>query len=324
MASTRPELAQRAWECVGGIIAPFREQFPVRAFGRRELEALRRELARRGADELAGSLSLRGYGNVRNLQLLVPWLEGAEVVIALDDDEVVEPDYVARAVALVSERVPGIAGPYLYRGSPFLPEAPETGNVFLDKARIMNEAVRRLCEAPSHPVPTPLAFGGNMVFHRELIAAVPFDPAITRGEDIDYVLNARLAGKGFFFTPELTITHLPPDEYQLPAYAKLRQDVFRFVYEREKLRLAGEMGMEPLAPEELEPYPGRFLREDLEEQALVALEALATPELEALYGTPQEIVEDALRYAQTNAPRYFAFAKMWVEETTKTRRHQEL
>jgi len=42
-------------------------------------------------------VTLRSYPTIRNLQLLVPHILGAEKIIALDDDEIVSPDYVRRA-----------------------------------------------------------------------------------------------------------------------------------------------------------------------------------------------------------------------------------
>lgn len=127
---------------------------------------------------------------------------------------------------------------------------------------------------------TPVALGGNMVFHRDLFIRVGFDPGITRGEDIDYLINARLAGHRFWLDKELLITHLPPEAYGALPYAKLVQDVYRFVYKREKLRLAGT------DPAQFDPYPGRFLRDDVEEQALAALQAAVTPEAAVRFGPP--------------------------------------
>ena len=64
---------------------------------------------------------MRGYAAVRNMQLLVPAALGAQVIIALDDDEVVEPDYVRRATELIGTAhdgwtVVGIAGLYADAG----------------------------------------------------------------------------------------------------------------------------------------------------------------------------------------------------------------
>ena len=315
-AATNPRLEAEAEAKVEEIIAPFRSRFPIAQFAAGDLEGLRERLEALGFDP--SLLSLRGYPNIRNLQLVVPHILGAEAVVALDDDEVVEPDYLAKATEFIGRergdrRVLGVAGFYLDgEGNLLLPERPLTGNIFLDKSAIMNEATRRLLERPGRLVETPVALGGNMVFHRDLLAQVPFDPGVTRGEDIDYVINARLAGFDFWLDKELTITHLPPEAYGALPYTKLHQDVFRFIYEREKLRLAAERDdVRPLPVEALDPYPGRFLRDDVAEQALEALRSKATPQMVALYGPPEAAIDAAKRRAAQMAPRYFAFAREW-------------
>lgn len=207
-----------------------------------------------------------------------------------------------------------MAGYYLdAQGRKFIQvtSAPDETNPFHGKAALMNAAIARLDAQPGRIVPSMIAFGGNMVFARGLWERVSFDPWITRGEDIDYVLNARLAGFRFWLDKELCITHLPPHEYDTPPYAKLAEDVRRFLYQREKLRWAAAQGYPAPDLAELSPYPGRFLADDIEGHALTALESLATPELEARYGTPEAIVSEAVRRARELAPRYFAFAARW-------------
>jgi len=188
-----------------------------------------------------------------------------------------------------------------------LPEHPRTGNIFLDKSAVMNEGTRALRDTPGRLVPTPVAFGGNMIFHCDLFTRVGFDPGITRGEDIDYLINAHLAGYRFWLDKKLVITHLPPEACGTLPYAKLVQDVYRFVYEREKLRLAGVNVVQ------FDPYPGRFLRDDVEEQALSALQAEATPDVIARFGSPEAIVAQAQRHATEFAPRYSEFAARWSD-----------
>ena len=318
VATVHPDLEQAAAERVAGLIAPFRERLPIIQFAAADLAMLHKRLRESGQEDLTPLFSLHSYPGVRNCQLIVPHILGAEVIVALDDDEVVGPDYLAKATEFIGQeyegkRVLGVAGFYLDKeGSLFLPEHPPTGNIFLDKNAIMNQATRRLLETPGRLVQTPIAFGGNMVFHRDLFTQVPFDPGITRGEDIDYVINARLMGFDFWLDKELTITHLPPEAYGALPYTKLLQDVYRFIYEREKLHLATKRSdVKPLFIEALDPYPGRFLRDDVEEQALKALQSKATPQAVALYGSPEAVIEAAKQRAAQMAPRYFAFARMW-------------
>ncbi len=272
-------------------------------------------------------LHLGSYSGIRNLQLLVPHIVGAEVIIALDDDESIKPNYLDQALTDIGnevhgQRVLGLAGPYLHPdGSVLLPERPATGNPVRDKGLYINKAMRLLTRAQGEIVPSPMALGGNMVFHRDLFTRVPFDPGITRGEDIDYLINARLDGISWWFDPNLTILHLPPHHYDTPPYQRMREDVFRFIYEREKLRLHGFR-----QPDWLEPYPGALLGDQLKEQALSALEAEATVDLVTRFGDGQTIVKQAEDHASHNAPLYTGFAQSWrqvmaqIEADEKLRR----
>lgn len=310
-AAVSPHLEGNAESKVAELAAPYRTVLPIAQFAASDLRFLQERVQASGFD--ADLVSLRGYPNVRNIQLIIPHVLGSEVIIALDDDEIVAPDYVRQATTFVGScwqgsSVSGVAGLYLDRaGAWTLPESEATGNVFLDKARIMNQAARQLMEQASQKalVQSPLAYGGNMVFHREMFARTGFDPWITRGEDIDYLLNARIEGYSFWFDPDLVVAHLPPDAYQSSPYAKLCEDVVRFVYERGKLK------QECVDPSQLDPYPGAFLRDNLENHALAALEKLSTTGDEARLGPPREVLAQAGRRAREAPARYRAFARTW-------------
>jgi hypothetical protein len=64
-------------------------------------------------------------------------------------------------------------------------------------------------------------------------------------------------------------------------------------------------------PVQFDPYPGRFLRDDVEEQALAALQSEATPEATARFGPPETIVAQARRHAVEAVPCYFEFTRVW-------------
>jgi hypothetical protein len=311
-AAVHPHLEEATASVVEGLIAPFRSFYPIAQATEADAALIRRRHPR-----LAAHVQMRGYAGVRNLQLLLSHALGADLVIALDDDEVVKPDYLRVATEWVGREVEGkivlgLAGFYLDAGGEVMvSEGPPTGNIYLDKPAIMNEGTRALQAAPDRLVPTPVVFGGNMVFHRDLFTQVGFDPGITRGEDIDYLINARLAGFSFWLDKELVITHLPPHQYNLSPYVKMAEDVRRFIYEQEKLRLALKHNAFPLTPVDLTPYPGRFLNDDAMNQARAALETIATPELEQAYGTPSQIITQAQAHARQIAPNYFDFAQSW-------------
>ena len=107
-----------------------------------------------------------------------------------------------------------------------------------------------------------------------------------------------------------------------PPWRRFREDYYRFVYTRRKLEAraaaCGETLDEPFTASDLDPYPGRFLREDLEEMvfrtsALMGLECLARGDGEGF--------EESMRnvwLARNDAPPpfdpyhwYLAFRERW-------------
>jgi CRP-like cAMP-binding protein len=132
---------------------------------------------------------------------------------------------------------------------------------------------------------TPFAFGGCMVLHRSLFRTVPFDPRITRGEDTDYVLDARMFGFQFFLDNQLYVQHRPPSEYH-PTWQRFREDIFRLLYSRAKIQgQSREVNMTVVQAEDLDPYPGEFLKDTLDDKILktnliLALDYLADDRVE--------------------------------------------
>jgi len=295
---------------VDEIIKAFENQLDLIQICADDLEPYKTTAQKTGIDPTYINLST--YAGVRNLQLIVPHAMGADVIVALDDDEVVKPEYLDIALQSIEQNRSGCAGFYENaQGSIFIGEPKASGNIFFDKPFIMNDAARNLIHKEGRFVKSTVAFGGNMVFHQKLFSNVGFDPGITRGEDLDYVMNARLAGFEFWLDKQLRITHLPPHHYDSSKYAKMAEDVRRFVYEREKLRVAKDIGIDLPSMDTWMPYPGRFFQDDLEEQALKALEALVTPTDAALWSVPNTVLENVLSRAQNMALEYFKFARHW-------------
>jgi GT2 family glycosyltransferase len=309
VSTTHDEINEAAAARAEGILDGYSSRLQLEMVNAQTAAKLDSVLRDFGLDLNIGKM--RGYANVRNMQLLIPAAMGAEVIVALDDDEIVAPGYLRRAIRKIGrlangKKVVGLAGPYLDdAGNPYLDEPAVETNLLLDKSILMNQAMKQLYEGGPGLSLSPLAFGGNMVFHRDLFTRVGFDPGITRGEDIDYLINARIAGIDFHFDPELTILHRPPRHYEAPLYAKLRQDVIRFQYERQKAIQFG------LNREELGPYPGGLLTDDFPEIALDALKSVVTPDLAGNYGAPEEILETACREAEINLAAYRKFMHVW-------------
>jgi hypothetical protein len=153
---------------------------------------------------------------------------------------------------------------------------PEWDKKFWKKSYAMNSAFRSIIGKAPRIKETPFVFGGNMIIHRELFEKVCFDPGITRGEDIDYLVNSRMMGFKFFLDNELSIRHLPPKKDQ-PDWLRLREDILRFLYMRKKLsaqKLFQNKLRHIVTAEELDPYPGQFLKPDLEEKIIKTNEFL--------------------------------------------------
>ena len=95
---------------------------------------------------------------------------------------------------------------------------------------------------------------------------------------------------------------------------KLKNDVYRFIYEREKLKYF-DFGLE-----KIERYPGFFMTDDLEDNAIVttigyALRSNEGDEERAVGEGLHNImsaVRDAREYARVNAPAYFGFQQEWM------------
>jgi hypothetical protein len=285
VAVTAPDAAIGAEQAVRELVDRHPRITSV-VFGSPHLQLLHAWLAERRLEYARDFLDLQQYPKIRNLQLALPLALRSKAIVALDDDEIVtDPDFLRKATVplgleIDGEVVHGLSGHYEQEGGGILltvdPAKAVSANLFDRKAAIMNEATEMLEAEPGAIVKTPFCFGGNMEFSVEMARSVGFDPGITRGEDIDYLINARMEGKQFFLRKDLRILHCPPQggSYKDASTSKLEQDVIRFLYEREKLETSREHpALHPVTAAELMPYPGKFLEGDLESDACQALDA---------------------------------------------------
>jgi hypothetical protein len=159
----------------------------------------------------------------------------------------------------------GIAGYYLQPDGNFqIKKSFDSWMKYWNKIEKMNEAFYKIIGSKPRIKETPFVFGGNMIIPKEMFKKILFDPFVPRGEDIDYLLNARMFGFNFYLDNQLSIKHIPPPKSH-PTWQRLREDIFRFIYEREKIQnQKSKPGMNLVLAEELDPYPGCFLKDDLE------------------------------------------------------------
>ncbi len=245
----------------------------VLLFGSSHLKQIHELLISDEKKKYVDLLQLRGYSNVRNLCMFIPHVLGSEAAVLIDDDEVFEdPNFISRAKEFVGKDIAGktvnaVAGYYLQPDGDYkVKKTFRPWMKYWDQYERMNEAFNRIIGSEPRLKETPFVFGGNMVIHRNLFTVVPFDPKVPRGEDIDFLINSKMFGFPFFLDNQLSIKHLPPPKTH-PVWMRLQEDIYRFIYERTKIESQKEMeGMTKVNPEEFDPYPGCFLKADLEEK----------------------------------------------------------
>ncbi len=282
--STTEDIADQVEEKVAALISTIQPRLDVSItlFSNSHLSRIHELLENAGISGWTDLLQLRGYSPVRNICLFIPHILGSDMSILIDDDEVFEdPCFISKTREFIGrsidgKTVNGVAGYYLQpNGNYRLNKAFSPWMHHWDKYRVMDEAFDQFIEKGPRLKEVPFVFGGNMVVHRHLFTKVPFDPYLTRGEDIDFLINARMFGFLFFLDNRLNIKHLAPPKSH-PTWMQLREDIARFVYEREKINRQKRVeGMTMVSPEDLDPYPGRFLRPDLEENVEKACKLLA-------------------------------------------------
>ena len=270
---TTPEIEDEMVSRVGGII---RDEFPDSLHSPRILtSASLGRIGSRLADEAgrySAFLNLSGYAHVRNGCLLAAGLLEADAVVLIDDDEVFEDPAFLQKVRDGLERehdgkkVSALAGYYLNPDGEYLLKKPlpEWGSRW-PKYSVMDSAFMEYIGRPPRYKQTPFAFGGNLTLRRDLYSKLPFDTRVTRGEDLDYLMMAKMSGIPTILDNELAIKHLAPPKSH-PQWQQMRQDVIRFSYQRSKIRAASVGGLRKLRPEDLDPYPGFFLRDDLDDR----------------------------------------------------------
>jgi hypothetical protein len=246
------------------------------------LSKIHQFLTKKNKGDLIPLLQLDGYSNVRNLCTFIPHLMDSEIAVLIDDDEIFEdPSFLDKTTEFIGkekhgDRVLAVAGYYINPDDDFLLNREiSPWMTYWNKIDCMNRAFKELIAKGPRLKVTPFAFGGNLVIHRDLFTRIPFDPSIPRGEDIDFLINARMFGYKVYLDNQLSIKHAAPPKTS-PTWERIREDIFRFVFERKKLEgQKGYPGLHPLQASDLDPYPGEFLKDDLEDKIYRSNQMLA-------------------------------------------------
>ncbi|UCE42918.1 MAG: hypothetical protein JSV17_08210 [Candidatus Aminicenantes bacterium] len=290
--ATAPDIQEDVENKIASIIKDCAMDVETHLFSYSHLSKIHQFLSQKKKQEMTSLLKLDGYSNVRNLCTFVPHLLGSEIAVLIDDDEIFEdPDFMDKAVEFIGhekhgDRILAVAGYYINPDDDFLLNKEiHPWMTYWNKIDCMNRAFQQIIAEEPRIKVTPFAFGGNLVLHKDLFTRIPFDPSVPRGEDIDFLINARMYGFKTYLDNQLAIKHKAPPKTS-PKWEQIREDISRFVFEKKKLEgQEGYPGLHPLNAAELDPYPGEFLKDDLEEKIyrsnqMLALDYLGTGDTE--------------------------------------------
>ena len=289
--------------------------------GSQETKYVERAVGRVAHHVTGETVSLRGYGAIRNMGLAVAAVLGHDVVVFLDDDEVVQDsDFLVKAVwglgSLTRQNLQVLVKSGFFvdeEGSPYARPSAEWSERYWSKAADFNHVMKRMQTSTSRMARSNHLCGGCCALHAAAFSKVPFDPYITRGEDLDYVLNLRANGLDAWFDNEWSVRRLPPEE-TAGAPSVFMQDVHRWLYEyRELDAMNARRDLRTITSESLMPYPAPWLSEGVRRRVFrTALRRLVTgPDRLAYLRILTKGRFDADRFARVASSRYLSFAMVW-------------
>ncbi len=331
VAVTHKALEKKAEEKTGEILRRYKRHFDIRMVSASTLKQMDSASPR-----LAQLLSLYGYSNVRNVGLAIAQILGSNMLVFLDDDIIIDdPEYFRKAQENIGKSfdgslLGGVAGYYTNEdGSYYLAvDSKSWWKTIWRKERKMNAAFK-IIESAKRLTETTFAFGGNMVLHWKMFEKVPFDPNITRGEDMDLLVNARMLGFRFMLDTQLSVLHLPTEK---SLWSEMRQDLYRFLYMRQKLQRQGDVkNISAVSIESLEPYPGYFLRWGMPFRFVVtnclnSVHIIFRRDLKDFRGFVGNLLQipPALRLSRKHCLNYFDYQKRWSALMPQIRGNEDL
>ena len=267
------------------------------------------------------TVSLRGYGAIRNMGLAVAAVLGHDVVVFLDDDEVIEdPDFLLKAVwglgSLTRQNLQVLIKSGYFvddQDSPYARQSSAWSEKYWSKAADFNHVMRRMMTSSARISRSNHMCGGCCALHAQAFSRVPFDPYITRGEDLDYVLDARACGLDVWFDNEWSVRLRPPEK-TAGVPSQFMQDVHRWLYEYRKLgAMNARRDLHTITPESLMPYPAPWLASGVRRRVFrTALRRLITgPDRLAYLRILTQGRFEADRFAMRASSRYLSFLLMW-------------
>ncbi len=324
--SNKSVLNEKVQKYLDEYLKPYKGKLKIELFSYNYLLECIRKLGDK--KELAYLFEFKGYSQARNFSLLPVIMNDIDLAIFLDDDEIIEDrDYFKKALESINEetkygKLYGKAGYYLTDGS----YKVSTDNLPFwryggwNKAQYMNDTFEALIESEERFAPTAIALGGNMVLTKNVTKDICYDIYVHRGEDMDYLFNARMFGYNILFDNQLKITHMPP-KYHSVEWKKARADFYRFKYARQKLKsLQKHFELEQITIDDMMLYPGIFIKDDFEVRAkdymqMLGMHYLAQGEIENYQGTMEnmKIIFDGKRAGIDFIAKYKKQRNDWKE-----------
>lgn len=266
------------------------------------------------------TVSLRGYGAIRNMGLVVAAALGHDVVVFMDDDELaLDENFLVDGVfglgLLTRQDLPVSAkSGYFYDANDSC-LADEENERWCDhwwtKKREFNQWMRR-AQQSTRISRSNYVCGGCLAIHADAFCRVAFDPYITRGEDLDYLFNLRMNGMDMWFDNQWAVKHLPPPSTS--EAGRFMQDVYRWTYECEKIDVANHrIGLHKVTPESLMPYPGPWISPGVRTKIFVTslLRSIAGPERQRYFDIWLKSRGEAKSWAARTSESYLSFQTYW-------------
>lgn len=315
---------QSVSERAANVVHATAQRFPTlhtAVIGSAEVELVRQRMDQLGLSAISHAVGLDGYGAVRNLGLVLTHALGFDSAVFIDDDEVIEdPEFLVKAMyglgKMTRNGVPILAktGYYLSADGDYKAKG---GSEWYDRhwqqTELFNEWIE-VAMAGRRISRSNRVCGGCLALHAEAFKRVAFDPWISRGEDLDYMLNLRMYGADIWFDNQWCVRHLPPSTGN--EGAKFRQDVFRWMYEYRKLEFSrAQIDLLQIKPSSLQPYPGPLLEPGVDKRLRKTAQArmLARPNKAEYRSAVAAARGEADAYATANCGKYFELQRAWPE-----------
>ena len=273
------------------------------------------------APEMQGEyISLRGYGSIKNMGLCVASILGHDCVVFMDDDEIaLDPNYLIDAVYGLGRKnrqnIPLLVKSGYYQradGSPFA-DASKIGwtNKYWDKKKAFNAWMEGAL-AGTRISKSNILCKGCMALHAQAFTKVAFDPFITRGEDMDYLISLRMYGIDVWFDKNWYVRHIPPS--QKHTAPRFLADAYRWLYESQKVAWANaHTKLRPITAQSLSPYPAEWIRPEVISNISITTKRrmMTSHEKGSYYKIWSKYLPEAMLYAQKHAHSYFVFMNFW-------------